>query len=375
MISEIAAYIECGPDGVSGFRKQRFGAATRPNMNDRYFFSGKDLRPQVISWFEKFKTRSEGSVLHNLLKIAGLMLKIDPIERPKAAKVHQQLLYLSVKSLYDAVQQALTRYLQASDDQGDFGPAVPMIRFQNARFAAWGKVVQLIESRPSADAIEAISNQGEYIRHILTNVLEIVGEMMVDEATPTSAIAVSIRKPFHEELKELVEKLWKSHPAGHQENIEDYCEDSALHDILSNNRKGRCNGKDVVVECDSPKAKWNEISRSQRAEDHRAHPRSEVRSSLKFVPKMASVGNGNDSIKLCYKPELGHEIGSGGFGVVFLAQIQRSGMPRPELCAAKRISKANHTFPRQKYEREIANFARLLEVFHYRNWVTQSNMA
>ncbi|KAF8532990.1 kinase-like domain-containing protein [Trichophaea hybrida] len=280
MVSEVAAYIEGGRNSLNSFRQQRLGAAFRANMMDCYFFTGKNLRPQVISWFENFKAKSENQALHCLLDVARLMLKIDPIERPKAAEIHQRLSFLSVKALFDAVQQALGVYSSTAPEQ--IGPQV------NARFTAWGKVLQFSGSRPPDDVIDAITNQGEYFCGILTTLHEkVVGEIKVYEAAPPSEVAFSIRQPFYEEIQELIEKLWKPHTNRPQVN---YCD-----------------------------------------------------------------------CKLPYKPELRGEIGSGGFAVVFLGEVQRFGTLRPELCAVKKISKGNHTFPRRMYEREIANFARLLE--------------
>ncbi|KAF8539176.1 kinase-like domain-containing protein [Trichophaea hybrida] len=62
------------------------------------------------------------------------------------------------------------------------------------------------------------------------------------------------------------------------------------------------------------------------------------------------------SNKLYCKPELGSKIGSGTSGVVFFAEVQRSAMSSPELCAVKRMSKGNHNI---KYEREIEALTRL----------------
>ena len=80
---------------------------------------------------------------------------------------------------------------------------------------------------------------------------------------------------------------------------------------------------------------------------------------------MATEASYYQSYRLKYKPELKDtpELGRGGFGVVFLGRVRRPGMLMPELCAVKRVVKANHNFPRERYEREIATFARLLKVF------------
>jgi hypothetical protein len=78
---------------------------------------------------------------------------------------------------------------------------------------------------------------------------------------------------------------------------------------------------------------------------------------------MANTANEYESYRLTYRPDWGsiREIGRGGFAIVFSAQVRRPGMLRHELCAVKRISKTNHIFPRELYEREITTFARLLK--------------
>jgi hypothetical protein len=66
--------------------------------------------------------------------------------------------------------------------------------------------------------------------------------------------------------------------------------------------------------------------------------------------------------KIRYKPELGKEIGSGGFAVVFLGTARRPGMLRPEVCAVKTIFKHDPNFRRQSFQTEIATFTRMLKV-------------
>jgi len=247
MISEIAAYIEGGADGVTRFRKQRFGTGLRPNMKNQYFFSGKSLKPHVIFWFESFKKRSASRVLRNLLEVAGAMLRIDPIERPKAAKVHQNLSFLSVEALFNAVQQALPQHLGAASNQGDTRSSATAIQFEKARLAAWGKVLQLTGHGPLDDAIEIVSNKANDFNHILTTLLEKSNEgIRADETVSPSPVAISICKPFHEELQRLIDRLWHSLPAVYQEKLKQvWLEDSldksceALHDIETNTRSSQ----------------------------------------------------------------------------------------------------------------------------------------
>ena len=79
---------------------------------------------------------------------------------------------------------------------------------------------------------------------------------------------------------------------------------------------------------------------------------------------MATESSDYQGYRLKYQPELNDtaELGRGSFGVVFLGQVRRPGMLKSELCAVKRVVKANHNFPRDLYEREIATFARLVKV-------------
>jgi len=247
MVSEIAAYIEGGPDSVNSFRKQRSGAAFRPNMEDRYYFSGSNIRPQVITWFEHCKARSASRVHHNLLETAGQMLKINPTERPKAAEVHQRLSFLSLEALFNAVQQALSHFLRAASHHRNPGPSATTIQFENERLAAWGKVLQLTGHGPSGDAIEIVSNKANDFHHILTTILEkSKRDIRADKTVSPSPVAISICKPFHDELQGLIDKLWHSLPAVYQEKLRHvWLEDSsdrsreALHDIESNTRSSQ----------------------------------------------------------------------------------------------------------------------------------------
>jgi serine/threonine protein kinase len=74
--------------------------------------------------------------------------------------------------------------------------------------------------------------------------------------------------------------------------------------------------------------------------------------------------------KICridYKPEWNRTrthkaIGRGKFGEVFLVPVQLPDMPKPELCAMKRLNKRNHNLPtdsRNKCIREITALIRL----------------
>lgn len=70
-----------------------------------------------------------------------------------------------------------------------------------------------------------------------------------------------------------------------------------------------------------------------------------------------------DRYRIQYPPgwRLDHQIGSGGFGMVYKERIHRLGMFRPEVCAVKKINLGtlNITGDQQQYKREIAILASL----------------
>jgi len=241
MVSEIAAYIDGGPDGVQRFRNHRLGSAYRENMTDHYFFTGHSLRPQVTSWLKTVKRKSQNRVLSNLLDAADMMLKIDPIERPNAVNVQQQFSFLSVAALFNAVEHNLYRYLGAASNQGGGTSLVTTIHNEIARLAAWGKVLQLTGYSVSADAIEIASSRYNHFYHILTKIREGSDpDKNADETVPPSAVAYSICKPFHQELQGLIDKMWRSLPTVQREKVKQvWLVDSldrrpeGLHDIES----------------------------------------------------------------------------------------------------------------------------------------------
>ena len=212
LVSEVAAYIEGGPNGVGSFRKQRSGAAFRPNIEDRYFFSGNNVRPQVVSWFEHLKARSATQALRCLLDAASLMLRINPTERPKAAEIHQRLSFLSVKSLFDAVQQSLTSSLGVMPANNCVGSPSKMVESDNVHLTAWGTVLQLAVDDPSADAIKTVSGKSDFYRHILTTLLEILDAEAEAVKTASSLVTMRTPEPFLEKCHELIQVLRNSLP-------------------------------------------------------------------------------------------------------------------------------------------------------------------
>ncbi|KAF8536519.1 hypothetical protein BDD12DRAFT_890047 [Trichophaea hybrida] len=214
MISEVAAYIEGGPQSVEFFRNKRLGYAFRQNIYDRYFFSGDALRPQVISWFKNFKARTHNHALYGLLDTASCMLRIDPTERPNAAEVNQRLSFLSVKVLFDVVQQSLARTLGDIAVNNDIRLPATTIHSDNVCFTLWGNHLQLSERYPSADVISTVSNQGDFYRHILTTLHETLDlEAEVNERKSSSSATLHIRKPVLEKRHQLIQDLWNSLPA------------------------------------------------------------------------------------------------------------------------------------------------------------------
>ena len=224
MVSEVAACIEGGPNGVSGFRERRSGSAysSEPHIKDHYFFTDQDLRPKVASWFKEFKARSECPILHGLLDVTGLMLKIDPAERPKAATVHQLLLFLSAKALFAAVQKSLNGFREVAPHA--------------TQFAAWGKVLRCTESASPLDFIRAMSDKGNLFCDIHDILTELLGKLEPDGRVPPAEAALPIP---NEELAEFIDKLWTFVPAEIQENklnalVTGSYADQALHDAVSN---------------------------------------------------------------------------------------------------------------------------------------------
>jgi len=232
MLSEVAANIKGGADGVEKFRKIREGPAARRGMSDTYFFAGGKLRESVITWFEKSKAhdQSKSGVLSGLLEVATLMLKIEPRNRPKASEVHEKLAFLSVKALFDAVQETFTEYLgKAKLQQSDKRTSMTAIQLEIRRLNAWGKVLQLSRNSPLADVdvdvVRTVSQNGDCFRGLLISSLKKLDEYKTiakaGGAGPSPpAFAFPIHKPLHEGLRELTTALWNSVPTQQLDKLE-----------------------------------------------------------------------------------------------------------------------------------------------------------
>jgi serine/threonine protein kinase len=136
MLFEIAAYMRGKPSGIKEYRALRLGPGRRRGLKDRYFFSGNKLKPSVTTWYKKFEDKTDSGMPQNLLDTAELMLRTNPAERSKAADVHQSLSFLSVNSLFNAVQQAFDQYLKETPGKTD----ETTTQLESKRLAAWGNL-------------------------------------------------------------------------------------------------------------------------------------------------------------------------------------------------------------------------------------------
>ncbi|KAA8903438.1 kinase-like domain-containing protein [Sphaerosporella brunnea] len=218
MLSEIAVYMAGGPGAVKDFREQRHGPGFRANMTNQYFFHGGRLRPSVTGRFEDIQ-RSDNPTLRRLLEVTKSMLSISPKDRPTAAQVHQQLSSLSIDALFHAVQQAFTRYLEVTAQKDVQASTAATVKLQSARFAAWGKILELTGGGASADITAVLGDNGSLFRRTL---LKLFGKLDLDagnDQAPSSVVAFSIQKPIHDELQELIECLENALPTRHREKL------------------------------------------------------------------------------------------------------------------------------------------------------------
>ena len=222
MILEIAAYIRGGPKGVNGFHNRRYGSAHKPQITDHWFFSGTSLRKSVVDWCEESVAQADSAVFRDLLDQAALMLKIDPIDRPKAGEVYRQLSFLSLKALIEAAQQSFNKYLELAQYENGKRLEIRAIQNEYGRLVAWAKVLQLIEGRSLADCILPVRHEPQYFNGILIKLLELLNSDNKErqaEPSSKSAVIFSIRKSFHDEIQELVEQLWMTVPMLYQEKL------------------------------------------------------------------------------------------------------------------------------------------------------------
>ncbi|KAI5846856.1 kinase-like domain-containing protein [Tricharina praecox] len=220
MLSEIAAYIQDGPDGVKSFRDQRFGVGFFHNVKDQYFFRGEFLRPSVLRWFNQTKAKSNDPAFRLLLDVALSMLRIDPKQRPKAKQVNLELSFVSAMALFNAVQTVFQHYLHALQAAKDASGKPDTIQLEYTRFTAWGNALQLTGAGGvSPDDMAAVGGIESSVRQVLIGLLgEFDHAPQNEESMLPSADMTANRRPSHERIRDHIDKLEDSLQSWYREN-------------------------------------------------------------------------------------------------------------------------------------------------------------
>ena len=220
---EIAAYIIGGPTGVEKFRRLRRGNAFRSNMEDKYFFSGRTIRPSVVSWARNATESSENSELQHLLRLAGDMLVIDASCRPKTKDIRKALSFMCIQALLDDVLLASKLSSQSADTgkQGSRRSLVSQLHLY--RLKAWAKSLGFMGIDPPKGCFDIISDNYERFCKVLIQLRESLQayesadiheliEIIVDEGDVLDeefhASLDVLCQTIHHNLQEKVRNTW-----------------------------------------------------------------------------------------------------------------------------------------------------------------------
>jgi len=208
LLLDIAVYMQDGPAGVESFQDQRFGTHPHTRGSDQYFFLNNALRPAVTRWLDHSKAKSNDPTFRLFLDVALLMLTIDPDRRPKAVQVSRMLSFVDAMGLFNAIHLAFKHHLELVGAAEGAAGKPDAIRLEHARFTVWGKAQKLTEG---GDVSAASGGVRALVRQTLASFL---GEFDLELMMPLTAGKPSTHRPFHERIKQHMDKLRKATTRG-----------------------------------------------------------------------------------------------------------------------------------------------------------------
>lgn len=225
-VAEVATYIERGSKGVAEFGDRRKGRAFGlwQNWEDRFFFQGDGLKPGLLPWLKELCVSPEDEQLRVLLDMARHMLRVDPKERPGAKEVCAKMSFLSVTSLFCAVQAAFTKYFKFLKKR-DYGSSSMNIWFEKERLDAWGVVLGVTNKYHRPAEFEKDDDLGPHFRDILLRIFRRLDlQVFPGPGVESEAAVINL---LHEELQGLVQKLWDLLPPGYEQRMKPVWDEEA----------------------------------------------------------------------------------------------------------------------------------------------------
>lgn len=222
IIAEVATYIERGPKGIAEFSDRRKGPAFGlwQGWKDRFFFQGDDLKPGIFPWFQELCFCPKDKQLYDLLKTARYMLRVDPKERPQATEVCAKMTFLSVTSLFHAVQVAFAKYCEFAKEQ-DEEPSSMNIWFEKEKLNSWGEVLGVTNKHCQPLEFEKVNDLGSRCQDILLHIFRLLDSRILQgPAEESETTVINPPKSPHQELQRLIQELWDLLPPGYEKNME-----------------------------------------------------------------------------------------------------------------------------------------------------------
>ncbi|OCK78363.1 kinase-like protein [Lepidopterella palustris CBS 459.81] len=224
LLAEVATYVERGSTGIKDFRSKRLTADLHPNWEEQYFFGKGAVKPEVLLWLQALVSNPRNELIPDLVDLALSLLQIDPVKRPSAAQLSEDLSYLSVKAHLREVSKRLSKYLSTMQRRGEEGPPLMKVWFESERVNALGRVMGLIGSQPQPEVPNQAGLFFEKSQEILLALLRRV-DLELDEKsprsdTPSMDTTVTLDKPLDEILQILVQSLIDLLPQRYQKRME-----------------------------------------------------------------------------------------------------------------------------------------------------------
>jgi serine/threonine protein kinase len=229
LVTEIAAYMERGPGGVTAFANSRRRTKIPLLIENACYFEGEELRQSADRWLSELILNPANRDIRALVACARHMLQVKVKLRPKAPVVTSQLEYIRTKATHHRVESLFEQLIHRCEHESPVAHNRVTLSFHRDLFAAWGTLLGMGTDRFSHeffDNQEASNNVcvplNDLERHLTNVSLELPGSSVIssDDVAQYKSGNNPLQTSLSETLGKILRSLWGAVPVHYQRRME-----------------------------------------------------------------------------------------------------------------------------------------------------------
>jgi serine/threonine protein kinase len=137
LLTEVAAYMELGPQGVKDFAEYRRKTKAPLMIGNACFFEEDGLRETADQWLVRLTVAPSDRGIRSLVAVARNLLQVKVGLRPEASQVTSSLAYIRMAIRYREVEKLLSQLILRLQNIHAFDQVT--LQFHQDLFTAWGE--------------------------------------------------------------------------------------------------------------------------------------------------------------------------------------------------------------------------------------------